>query len=284
MPRAKTTTGWLASTLNGLCLAAIAGLAAGVVLARSDIVHVGLERVLRKAEWRRDRPWNQRHDPARLKRQLAAHGLSLGAPIFMRIFKREFTLEVWMKRDGRFHLFKTYAICNWSGRLGPKLKEGDRQAPEGFYTVSATALNPNSRWHRSFNLGFPNALDRQHNRTGSFLMVHGGCSSIGCFAMTNPQMDEIWSLVAEALANGQQRFHVHIFPFRLTHENLEQRSASPWHAFWQQARAGQEAFEKTWLPPKVYNCNGSYAFETVDDTRSRGDAPIVAGCPSAEPS
>jgi hypothetical protein len=119
------------------------------------------------------------------KGRLAAHGLAHGAPVFIRIFKREFELELWMKRDGRFHRFAVYPICRWSGGLGPKLAEGDWQAPEGFYTVDASALNPNSRWHRSFNLGFPNALDRAHGRTGSYLMVHGGCGSIGCFAMTD---------------------------------------------------------------------------------------------------
>jgi murein L,D-transpeptidase YafK len=269
----------LSNAATGLCLAATVGLAAIVVFARSDTIHVGFERLVRKAEWRRQGPWDQRHDPARLEKELSAHGLSLGAPVFIRIFKRDFELELWMKRDGRFHLFKTYPICNWSGSLGPKLKEGDRQAPEGFYTVDATALNPSSRWHRSFNLGFPNPLDRQHNRTGSYLMVHGGCSSIGCYAMTNPIIDEIWSLITQALAHGQKRFHVHIFPFRLTAENLDRRKSSPWHEFWQQARSAQEAFETTWLPPKVFNCNGSYAFEAVDDSNSHADAPIETGCP-----
>ena len=89
-------------------------------------------------------------------------GVALGAPVFIRIFKREFELELWMRRDGRFHRFAIYPICRWSGRLGPKLVEGDSQAPEGFYTVDAKALNPASRWHRSFNLGFPNAFDRAH--------------------------------------------------------------------------------------------------------------------------
>ena len=91
-----------------------------------------------------------------------------------------------MGGEGRpLRRFATYPICLWSGRLGPKLREGDRQAPEGFYTVSAEQLNPNSRWHRSFSLGFPNAFDQAHGRTGSFIMVHGGCPSIGCYAMTD---------------------------------------------------------------------------------------------------
>ena len=142
----------------------------------------------------------------------------------MRVFKREFELELWMKRDDTFHRFAVYPICRWSGRLGPKLAEGDAQAPEGFYTVDAKALNPASRWHRSFNLGFPNAYDRSHQRTGSFLMVHGGCSSIGCYAMTDAVVDEIWRLVTAALGKGQPRFQVQVFPFRMTAENMAQRA------------------------------------------------------------
>ena len=110
-------------------------------------------------------------DLANLPGRLSAQGLALGAPVFIRIFKREFELELWMRRDGRFQRFAVYPICRWSGRLGPKLEEGDGQAPEGFYTVDAKALNPASRWHRSFNLGFPNAFDRAHARTGS--LRHG---------------------------------------------------------------------------------------------------------------
>ena len=124
-------------------------------------------------------------DLTRVSQRLAESGLKQGAPILIRIYKREFQLELWMQRDGVFHRFATYPICRWSGELGPKLQQGDSQAPEGFYTVDAAALNPNSRWYRSFNLGYPNAFDRDKGRTGSLIMVHGGCASIGCFAMTN---------------------------------------------------------------------------------------------------
>ena len=144
-------------------------------------------------------------DLAKFDDRLRAQGLALGAPVFLRIFKLESELEIWMEKDGRYRLFATYPICLWSGRLGPKLAEGDRQAPEGFYAVTKDELNPNSRWHRSFSLGFPNAFDRALGRTGSFIMVHGGCQSIGCFAMTNNVVDEIWRLVTAALDEGQPR-------------------------------------------------------------------------------
>ena len=199
-------------------------------------------------------------DLARLNDRLSTAGVALGAPIFIRIFKREFELEVWLKRGERFERLDVYPICYWSGRLGPKIKEGDRQAPEGFYTVDALALNPNSHWHRSFNLGFPNAFDRAHGRTGSFLMVHGGCSSVGCYAMTDPVIDEIWRLVTAALSGGQKRFHVHVFPFRMTPEAM---AAAPAQAdgadeLRNALRAGYEAFEATRQVPDVLVCDRKY--------------------------
>lgn len=218
-------------------------------------------------------------DLANLDSRLSAHGLKVGDPIFMRIFKREFELELWMKRDGRFHRFATYPICKWSGELGPKLKTGDRQAPEGFYTVDATALNPNSAWHRSFNLGFPNAFDRAHGRTGSFLMVHGGCGSIGCYAMTNPVIDEIWQLVTSALKSGQQRFQVQVFPFRMTERNLGRHENSSLAPFWADLKTGYDLFEASQLPPKVSVCGKRYAFQPGADGND-GSAPIEAGCPA----
>jgi murein L,D-transpeptidase YafK len=220
-------------------------------------------------------------DPDDFDGRLAAHGVALGAPVFIRIFKREFELELWMKRDDRFHRFATYPICRWSGQLGPKLLEGDWQAPEGFYTVDAKALNPASRWHRSFNLGYPNAFDRAHGRTGSFLMVHGGCSSIGCYAMTDEVIDEIWRLVSAALKGGQPIFHVHIFPFRMTEQNLAQRSSARWAGFWRDLKAGYDAFEASRLPPTIAVCQGRYAV-SPGTASADGSAEIVDRCPAAD--
>jgi murein L,D-transpeptidase YafK len=219
-------------------------------------------------------------DLASLDQRLAAHGLAVGNPIFMRIFKREFELELWMMRDGRFHRFATYPICKWSGELGPKIKTGDRQAPEGFYTVDAKALNPNSAWHRSFNLGFPNTFDRAHGRTGSFLMVHGGCGSIGCYAMTNPVIDEIWRLVTGALNKGQPRFQVQVFPFRMTERNLARHEGSPLAPFWASLKPGYDLFEASQVPPKVTVCGKRYAFAAGAEGYD-GSGSIDAGCPAA---
>jgi murein L,D-transpeptidase YafK len=197
-------------------------------------------------------------DLAKFDDRLKAQGVALGAPIFLRIFKLESELEIWMEKDGRYQKFATYPICLWSGRLGPKLREGDRQSPEGFYAVTKDELNPNSRWHRSFSLGFPNAFDRALGRTGSFIMVHGGCQSVGCFAMTNNVVDEIWELVTSALDQGQLAFSVQVFPFRMTEKNLAARKGDRWSGFWADLKKGYDSFERTRLPPMVSVCDDRY--------------------------
>ena len=182
-------------------------------------------------------------------------------PVHLRVYKLESELELWVQKGGRFVHFATYPICMGSGRLGPKLKEGDRQAPEGFYTVDKGALNPNSRMHLSFNLGFPNVYDRGKGRTGSFLMVHGGCSSIGCYAVTDDVVDEIWIFVTAALDNGQERIPVHAFPYRMTERNLWLRRGDKWAGFWADLKQGYDMFERDLVPPKVSVCKGRYVFE-----------------------
>jgi murein L,D-transpeptidase YafK len=214
-------------------------------------------------------------DLAKFDDRLKAQGLARGAPVFLRIFKLESELEIWMEKDGRYQKFATYPICLWSGRLGPKLAEGDRQAPEGFYAVTKDELNPNSRWHRSFSLGFPNEFDRAQGRTGSFIMVHGGCQSIGCFAMTNNVVDEIWRLVTAALDQGQPAFNVQVFPFRMTEKNLAARKADKWSGFWEDLKKGYDSFERTKLPPLVSVCNGRYV---IADATPGAAPPSTAEC------
>jgi murein L,D-transpeptidase YafK len=198
-------------------------------------------------------------DLARLDERLSEKGLKRGDPVFMRLFKNEMALELWMKKGDSFALFASYPICYWSGRLGPKLQTGDHQAPEGFYTVSKGQLNPNSRWYRSFDLGFPNAFDKSHGRTGSYLMVHGGCSSVGCYAMTNGVVGELWTLLTDAMDGGQERFGVHVFPFRPTEARLKAYGDNKWAAFWRTLKPGYELFEASRVPPVVTLCRGEYA-------------------------
>jgi murein L,D-transpeptidase YafK len=189
---------------------------------------------------------------------LQNRGLEFGAPVFLRIFKEEAELELFVLGEGGFDLFRSYPICKYSGDLGPKLKEGDRQSPEGFYNVDLAALNPNSRFHLSFNLGFPNAYDRALGRSGSFLMVHGNCVSIGCYAMTDPAIEEIYVLVETALRNGQTSVPVHAFPFRMTPERLERAQAHQWYSFWSDLEPAYRAFETTQHLPDIKLENRSY--------------------------
>lgn len=193
-----------------------------------------------------------------LKQALGAKDLEFGAPVFLRIFKEEAELELHFRRGVRYELFRTYPICNFSGTLGPKLREGDRQSPEGIYQVELSALNPNSGYHLSLNLGFPNAYDRAHDRTGSFLMVHGSCVSIGCYAMTNPAIEEIYVLVEAALRGGQKSVTVHAFPFRPTPTRLARTEGSEWPEFWTDLAQYHSVFERTGNPPPMRIVVGRY--------------------------
>ena len=214
---------------------------------------------------------------------LGRKAMRVEQPIFVRIFKEESELEVWKQReDGRFYHFKTYPICNWSGDLGPKHKQGDRQSPEGFYRVTRNQMNPNSQFHLSFNLGFPNAYDRAHGRTGDFLMVHGKCKSAGCYAMTDGFMEEIYALSREAFAGGQDGFEVHAFPFRMTAENMARNQNSPHYQFWRTLKQGYDYFELARVPPSVAVCERRY----VVNVSWRGNAPAridpTGACPAYE--
>lgn len=200
-------------------------------------------------------------DLANLSQRLEEKGLRIGAPVFIRIFKAESQLEVWMRQGNGFVLLDTYPICHWSGTIGPKQSEGDRQNPEGFYTVGLRQLHRSGRWPHSLNLGFPNGYDRALSRTGSYILVHGGCSSIGCFAMTDAVMEEIYKLARAALRAGQYRVHVHVFPFRMTEENLAAHAESPWFEFWQDLKQGYDAFAATSLPPRIGVCDRRYVAE-----------------------
>ena len=242
-----------------------------------DRAYINWTRTDYKARFHAGEPLPGTPDLTRLDERLAAHGAKLGVPVYLRIFKLESELELWIEKDGRFVRLATYPICLWSGRLGPKLKEGDRQAPEGFYTVAGEQLNPNSVEHRSFDLGFPNAFDRAHGRTGSSLMVHGGCASIGCYAMTHPVVDEIWRLVTAALDQGQPRVPVHVFPFRMTDQNVWLRRGSTWEGFWSELKEGYDLFDQSHIPPVVSVCKGRYVFEA--GSLHSVSPPVEERCP-----
>lgn len=183
--------------------------------------------------------------------------LSYGSPVFIRIFKSEKVLEVWVKQNSSFALFHSYPICTFSGRLGPKLREGDGQSPEGFYRVGLGQLNPYSSYHLSFNLGYPNAHDRANGRTGNYLMVHGNCVSIGCYAMGDEAIEEIYTLMEAALRGGQKNIDVHVFPFRFDNTKLAWQR-SEWQPFWSDLKSGFDVFNQTRKPPIITVNNKRY--------------------------
>lgn len=196
-----------------------------------------------------------------LGREFMRASVTLGSPIFIRIFKKSSELELWAERNGAFILFKTYAIARFSGTLGPKVLEGDMQAPEGFYYVFPSMMNPNSRFHLSFNIGYPNRYDRKKARTGSAIMVHGSEVSVGCFAMTDRFIEEIYTIADYALNAGQPFFRVHIFPFRMTEANMWAHGESPHVSFWKNLKEGYDFFEQRLRPPNVRVIGRDYVFE-----------------------
>jgi len=195
---------------------------------------------------------------ASMENRLDTLNAKIGDPLFIRIFKKESLLEVWIYKDSKYVHLKDYKICAFSGNLGPKLKEGDRQSPEGFYKVKKNQLNPNSKFHLSFNLGYPNRYDRVNKRTGSYIMVHGNCLSIGCYAMTDDKIEEIYALVEGALNSGQKSIQVHAYPFKMTKENMALYSQNKWYEFWENLKDGYDYFESEKLPPKIKVKNKKY--------------------------
>ncbi|MBN8648158.1 MAG: murein L,D-transpeptidase [Caulobacterales bacterium] len=189
---------------------------------------------------------------------LKKKNLQFGSPVFVRIYKKSNILELWIKGDRNYKLYKTYNICTFSGNLGPKLKEGDRQAPEGIYWVSKSQLNPNSNYHLSLNLGYPNQYDRYYKRSGDALMVHGNCVSIGCYAITDRNIEEVYLLINAALKNGQDKVQFHILPFKPTKNNLIAYRYDKWAIFWNELAKIDLAFEKNFIVPKVSIKEGHY--------------------------
>jgi murein L,D-transpeptidase YafK len=221
--------------------------------------------------------------PPKLVAQIDAKNMDLQSPILIRLFKQEAELEVWKQdRTGRFELLKTYPICRWSGDLGPKIREGDRQAPEGFYAITPAQMNPQSAYYLSFNTGYPNAYDKALGHTGSELMVHGDCSSRGCYAMTDEQISEIYALGRESFFGGQKSFQFQAYPFRMTPTNLARHRNSPHMAFWKMIKEGNDTFEVTRQEPKVDFCEKKYVFDAVKapDARREPVFEASAKCPA----
>lgn len=221
--------------------------------------------------------------PPKLVADMTAKDMDLQSPMLVRIFKQEAELEVWKQdRSGRFALLKTYPICRWSGDLGPKVREGDRQAPEGFYSITPAQMNPQSSFYLSFNTGYPNAFDKALGRTGSQLMVHGDCSSRGCYAMTDEQIAEIYSLGRESFFGGQRAFQLQAYPFKMTPINMAKHRNNPNMPFWKMIKQGYDHFEVTRQEPKVEFCEKKYVFDTTKAPDAKRDPVFEASakCPA----
>ena len=225
----------------------------------------------------------------KLTKLISEKGMAKTAPIMVRVFKEENVLEVWkQKPNGRYDMVVSYDMCKWSGKLGPKFKEGDRQAPEGFYTVGPGQMNPNSQFYLAFNTGYPNAYDRVNGRTGAHLMVHGSCSSSGCYSMTDGQMQEIYAFARDAFAGGQTAFQFQAFPFRMTAANMARYKGDPNFGFWSMLKEGYDHFEITKVPPKVDVCEKRYVFNRFATPAEDGTTPelkfsAAGACPPAAP-
>ncbi|MBF9196002.1 L,D-transpeptidase family protein [Microvirga terrestris] len=207
--------------------------------------------------------------PAATMALMSTKGMSKEDPILVRAYKKESELEIWKRgSNGKYALLKTYPVCRWSGQLGPKNREGDRQVPEGFYTVTPAQMNPNSNFYLSFDTGYPNALDRSLGRSGGDIMVHGSCSSRGCFAMTDQNVAEIYAIAREALGAGQRGFQFQSYPFRMTAENLAKHRLDPNIAFWKNLKEGADTFEVTKDELRVAVGRGRYEFNIDPDAAS----------------
>ena len=221
--------------------------------------------------------------PPKLIADMVAKDMDLQSPMLVRLFKQEAELEVWKQdRSGRFALLKTYPICRWSGDLGPKVREGDRQAPEGFYSITPAQMNPQSAYYLSFNTGYPNAFDQALGRTGSQLMVHGDCSSRGCYAMTDEQIAEIYSLGRESFFGGQRAFQLQAYPFKMTPANMAKHRNNPNMPFWKMIKEGWDHFEVTRQEPKVDFCEKKYVFDAQKPADAKRDLVFNASakCPA----
>ncbi|WP_026616343.1 L,D-transpeptidase family protein [Ensifer aridi] len=259
---------------NLLLTAAVAAALAGCTNETLDTVN--LSSVKNKTEYQLS---------SKMVSKMRELGMQKTSPILLRIFKEEGTLEVWKANTAnRFQLLKSYKICAWSGKLGPKVKEGDRQAPEGFYPLYPHQMNPNSNYYLAINTGYPNTYDKANGRSGTHLMIHGACSSSGCYSMTDEQIIEIFALARDAFKGGQEYVQLQAFPFRMTAENMARHRDNPNIEFWKMLKAGYDQFEVTKRPPQVNVCERKYVFNQQADGKFNpaGQCPAMTTPPALE--
>ena len=226
-------------------------------------------------------PKATRELPDKIVQKMKAKGMRKNAPVYFRLFKDEHVVEVWKQKDnGKFDMVQNYNICAWSGTLGAKYKQGDRQAPEGYYPIHPHQMNPASKYFLAINTGFPNAFDRANGRSGSDLMIHGACSSSGCYSMTDESVQQIFAFARDAFAGGQKEIILEALPFRMTPEKMAIFSAHKDFKFWTMLREGYDSFELTKIPPTVDFCEKKYVFNRVAEG---GSFNVNAACPPSQP-
>jgi murein L,D-transpeptidase YafK len=184
-----------------------------------------------------------------LQKFLNFSGFKPGFNLYLAAYKKEGKLEVWLKNkeEQRYKLFRTYDFCAHSGTLGPKVKEGDGQTPEGFYQIRA--FNPKSNYYLSLGINYPNAVDLARSgaqNPGTDIYIHGNCVTIGCIPLTDEKIKEVYVLAVEAKNGGQNEIPVYIFPFKMNKENmLEQKLRFPQHyGFWKTLQPAYTWFEQ----------------------------------------
>ncbi len=212
-----------------------------------------------------------------LAQEFAGKGLKLGSPVFIRVYKQTSEMELWVQQGPRYVLFKTHGICRWSGVLGPKFYEGDRQSPEGLYRITTSDLIVNRRWDRAMNINYPNSFDNLNSRGGSGILIHGGCGSIGCFAIQNENVEDVFGAVRAALKGGQAYVPVLTLPFRFTALAPEKEDTLHMSEFWADLRRADLLFERDKVPPAAWICDGRYYFADRRGDRHR-HAVHLPGC------
>jgi murein L,D-transpeptidase YafK len=204
-------------------------------------------------------------------------GLTLGSPVFLRVYKQTSEMELWVQQGPRYIHFKTFGICRWSGGLGPKMYEGDRQSPEGLYHITTADLIVNPRWDRAMNINYPNSFDVVNGRSGSGILIHGKCGSIGCFAIQDQNVEEVYGAVRAALFSGQAEIPVLALPFRFASVAPSVRDTLQLNEFWSDLRRADLLFERDRLPPTAWICDGRYYFADRRGDRHR-HAVHLPGC------
>jgi murein L,D-transpeptidase YafK len=195
-----------------------------------------------------------------LSKAFEEKGLKLGSPVFIRAYKQTSEMELWVEKGARYVIFKTYGICRWSGGLGPKYYEGDRQSPEGLYRITSADLIINARWDRAMNINYPNSFDVMNGRTGSSILIHGKCGSIGCFAIQDQNVEEVYAAVRAALEGGQAYIPVLSLPFRFAGLAPSKEDTRQMSEFWADLRRADLLFDRDRLPPSAWICDGRYYF------------------------